>query len=354
MHFKKVLTLFLCSIIFVSGCTGNASKKSNLVADGTMKIHTIDVGQGDATLIQLKDKNILIDGGENEKGLDVKNYLTSLGVTKLDVVIGTHPHSDHIGGLDIIIDAFEVKEVFLPNKIHTSKTFEDLLSSMKRKDLKFKVPNINDKIEFKEDGFQLTFLGPNPKKDYGTNLNAYSIISMIQFGKIKFLTAGDLDFEAFDDFIQSNQDTKADILQAFHHGSAQHTNTQALKDKVNPDYILISSGVGNSYGHPHKETLSLFQDKPVYRTDKVGTIVTTVQSDGVISIDKAPAMPDKEALSKPQVELKEETYIGNINSHKYHLASCGHLPFEQNRVYFESEEEAQEAGYEPSKDCIIP
>lgn len=351
---KPILIAFI--FLLVSGCSNlpeiNTTTNIDLTATGTMEIHCIDVGQGDATLIQFSDKNILIDAGENDQGDIVSTYLKNEGVSKIDVIIGTHPHSDHIGGMDTVINNFEIGDVYLPNKIHTSKTYEDVLDAIDNKGLSINVPEIGDTISYEEDGFLLTFLNPASNADYGDNMNAYSLVTMIQFGDVKYLTGGDCDYGAFDDLLASGQNLDADIFHAFHHGSNNHTNTDALKAKVTPTYVIVSVGVGNSYGHPHKETLARFADSKIYRTDESGNIVITISNDGTISFNTTPSVVDVVESSTVVNTESEDIIIGNVNSKKYHKADCGNLPYKKNREYFESEQAAIDAGYEKALDCF--
>ena len=346
------MTLFL-----LTGCVditiefkeeNKKNPETTLIAEGEMLIHCIDVGQGDSTLIQVGEKNILIDAGENDQGEVVTAYLNKLNINTLDMVIGTHPHSDHVGGLDTVLHNFDVKSVYIPNKIHDSDTFQDFLKSIKKEGLDYIIPDVGDKVYYEDLGFQLTFLGPDDEVDYGESLNEYSLVTMIQFGDVKYLTGGDTDYDGYDDLLASGQNLDADIFHAFHHGSDNHTNTSELVDLVSADYVIASCGANNSYGHPNTAFLKRFSNSEIYRTDKNGNIIITIKNNGEISFNTTPT-----TIPSGDEEISlEDMYVGNMKTMKYHKADCSNLPYEENRVYFTSEKEAEDAGYTKSKDCF--
>ena len=242
---------------------------------GIMEVHFIDVGQGDATLVEVDDSTMLIDAGENNKGNLVKEYLENHGITKLDYVIGTHPHSDHIGGLDTILDAFEVQKILLPNVVHTTKTFEEVLDTVERQNLKITAPQVGDHYYLGTASF--TILGPS--SDSYEELNNYSIAVKITFGDTSFLFAGDAEALSEREMLQTGLDLRADVLKLSHHGSA-YSSCEEFLDAVSPTYAVISVGKDNEYGHPHPETLQAVavHNIKLYRTDEQGSIVFS--SDG--------------------------------------------------------------------------
>lgn len=250
--------------------------------DGIMEVHFIDVGQGDAIFVETGSSAMLIDAGENNKGSLVREYLTKQQVAKLDYVIGTHPHSDHIGGLDIILDSFEVGKVFLPDIIHTTDTFEDVLDALEDHQLKITRPGIGDRYSLGDASF--TILAPN-SSDYA-DLNDYSICIKLSYGNTSFLLTGDAEKLSEDEMMKNGLDISADVLKVGHHGSAYSSNPKFI-DAVDPSFAVISTGKDNKYGHPHAETLQtmLEHNIKVYRTDEQGSIVFT--SDGqTVSVNK--------------------------------------------------------------------
>lgn len=244
-----------------------------------LEIHMIDVGQGESILIVTpNDKTILIDAGESSQGKKVKSYLRKNYISKIDLLIGSHPHADHIGGLAEIINNFEIGQIIMPEKLHTTVTFEKLLSTIESKGLAISPPPVGNVIEFDTD-INLHFLGP--LKDYGDNLNLWSLVFRLDYKNNSFLFTGDMEELAETDLINTYGmvDLNADVLNIGHHGSSTST-TQEFLNHVNPEIALISLGKDNSYGHPHKEVMErlMASDILIYRTDLQGTVV--IISDG--------------------------------------------------------------------------
>lgn len=244
-----------------------------------LTIHMIDVGQGESILISTpNNKTILIDAGEVAQGRKVKSYLLKHGINKIDLLIGTHPHTDHIGGLSEIIDNFEIGEIIMPKKLHTSATFEKLLAAIESKKLTISAPKPNSIIEFDRD-IKLHFLGPI--RDYGDNLNLWSIVFRLDYKNKPFLFTGDMEYGAEMDLINTYNinDLSANVLNVGHHGSNSSTSQQFL-DCVGPEIALISLGSNNPYNHPHEEVITRLEQSKVliYRTDLQHTVV--IYSDG--------------------------------------------------------------------------
>lgn len=262
--------------------TGDGNDKSQFVS-GELQVHYIDVGQGDSTLITCGEHAMLIDAGENDKGTEIWSYLISQGVEKLDYVIGTHPDSDHIGGLDVIIYKFECGQIFMPDLSKDTKTYDDVIQTAKNKSYKITQPEVGDKYSLGEAEF--TIIAPND--DY-SDANDASIGIFLTFGDTSFVFTGDAE-GAEKDIVSNGIDIDADVYKAGHHGSRTSSCEELLK-KVSPEYVVISCGENNSYGHPHAEILNycIANKIPVYRTDKQGTIVA--KSDGKkITFNMSPA-----------------------------------------------------------------
>ena len=247
-------------------------------SDGGMAVHFIDVGQGDSILAESDGHFLLIDAGENDQGDTVISYLEEAGVEALDYVIGTHPHSDHIGGLDDVIRAFDVETVILPPVEHTTKTFEDVLDAIEEKDLSITLPVPGDSYEL--GGAAFTILAP--QRDYGDDLNNWSVGLRLACGDGAFVACGDAEAQAEEDMAASGLALSADVLKIGHHGSSTSTSDAFLK-AVSPAFAVISCGEGNSYGHPHKETLEKLEAAgiQVLRTDLLGDITAQWGEDGV-------------------------------------------------------------------------
>ena len=277
---KRLLLLYMISFILVV-CVGrntisNVNSPEKESSMQSLTIHFIDVGQADAILIKIGNDAMIIDAGNNGDGDKISTYLKQQGVTNLNYVIGTHPHEDHIGGLDIIIRDYKVDKVFLPNYIIPTKTFEDVLLAIKDKNMKITKPVVGTEYALGEAVF--TIICPN-SLDYGDNANNYSIGIKLKYGKNTFLMAGDAEIKSEAEMIINGVNLKADVLKISHHGSGSSTSKEFLK-LVDPTYAVISVGKDNQYGHPDDKVLSLLveDDVQIYRTDEQGTIIVT--SDG--------------------------------------------------------------------------
>jgi competence protein ComEC len=235
-----------------------------------MEVHFIDVGQGDAILIEEGNSTMLIDAGENNKGNTVVDYLKSQNVNELDYVIGTHPHSDHIGGLDTVLNTIPVKKVIMPSITHTSKTFEDVLDAIAKNNLTITPAVVGDRYWLGAASF--TIIAPNASSY--EELNNYSVGIKLTYGSNSFLLTGDAEKLSEEEMQKNGIDLSADVLKLAHHGSA-YSSSKKFLDAVNPSYAVISVGADNDYGHPHADTLRAIQDRNIklYRTDRQGTIV---------------------------------------------------------------------------------
>ncbi len=194
---------------------------------------------------------MLIDAGNNNDGYLVVDYLESQGVKKLDYVIGTHPHEDHIGGLDNVINSFDIGKIIMPKVSNNTKTFEDVLNAISNKGLKVTTPIPETNYSLSKAKFKI--LAPN-SASY-EDLNNYSIVIKLTFGKNTFLFEGDAEDIPENEMIANGYNLKADLLKVGHHGSNSSTTSDFLK-LVSPKYAVISVGLGNTYGHPTPETIS--------------------------------------------------------------------------------------------------
>lgn len=249
-----------------------------------LEVHVIDVGQGDSILVKLpNEKNMLIDAGDRNSGDGVAGYIENQGITKLDYVIATHPHEDHIGGMNTVIEKFAIENFYMPNKAHTTKVFENLLIAIQSKGLNTSVAQAGEVI-FEGDNLSARFVAP--AKDYGKgDFNNASAVILLKYKNRTFLFTGDAELESEQDMINGNFDIKADVLKVAHHGSNTSTSDAFIK-VVNPKFAIISCGKENSYGHPSYDTIKTLENvgAKIFRTDEIGTIVIT--SDGeLINID---------------------------------------------------------------------
>ena len=256
--------------------------------DADLEIHYIDVGQGDCSLIKWEGAAVLIDCGERENAETVLEYLKKQGVEKLDIIIATHPHSDHIGAMGDIISGIDVERVVAPkvssDMTPTTKTYERFLTALKDKALKLTAAKPGTVYALagrtaasaEKQPPKLEILAPVADYD---DLNDYSVVVRMTYGKTSYLFTGDAETKAEKDILNSGADVSADVLKAGHHGSSTSTSEEFL-EAVSPEICVIQCGEGNSYGHPHAEILDRFESRGVkyYRNDSSGTV--TVYSDG--------------------------------------------------------------------------
>lgn len=263
--FKRIFGLILALMMLMITVPTMAAETT---VASQMKVHYINVGQADSTLIQIDGKNILIDAGNNDNL--AYNYLKAQGISKLDYVIATHPHADHIGGMANIINDFTVGKFYAPKETTTTTVFENLVKSLQSKGLKITVPTPGENIYI--GNAVLTFLAPN-NSTY-EDLNNYSIVTRIKYGNTSFIFEGDAEDISENEILAKQLDISANVIKIGHHGSSSST-TKAYLDKVNPQYAVISVGANNDYGHPNKDILNRLTAKniKVFRTDISGTII---------------------------------------------------------------------------------
>lgn len=254
------------------GSTSPASVNEKSGVKGELKVHFIDVGQADSILIQQGEQSMLVDAGNNDDGNLVKDYLQKQGIKNLEFLVGTHPHEDHIGGLDYVINAFKVGKLYMPKASSNTKTFTDVVNAAKNKGLSFTAPNPGESFKLGE--ATVTILSPNGS-GY-EDLNNYSIVVKVAFGNTSFLLTGDAEDVSEKEIMAKGFDVSSTVLKVGHHGSNSSTTSEFLS-KVNPKYAVISVGKDNTYGHPKQNILDRLKGKniPVYRTDESGTIVAT-------------------------------------------------------------------------------
>jgi len=237
---------------------------------GSAEFHFIDVGQGDAALIRAEGANILIDGGDISAQNTLIEYLNAEGIKKLDLMVGTHPHSDHIGGLVPVVRQLEIDQIIMPRADHTSAVYQELLTSIQEKGLKITSPASGEAIQIGP----LEILALGPVRDNYGDLNNMSVILKISFGDISFLFTGDGEKDAEADILGTGLNVNAQVLKVGHHGSVSSTSYDFL-EAVNPDIAVISCKLDNEYGHPHQEVLDRLKAAgiTVYRTDLMGDII---------------------------------------------------------------------------------
>lgn len=285
-----ILMIFLIS--FISSCSISSQDNDKQLSNkeqiqnneinkrDILTVHIIDVGQADCILIKSPSgKNMLIDAGNNEDEENIKKYLKNQKVSKIDYLIGTHPHEDHIGSIDGVIKSFDILNFYMPKVSTTTKTFKDVLEAAKTKQLTINTAKYGVKFDM-GDGVFANMLAPI-EKSYD-DLNNYSAVIKLTFGKISFLFTGDAGNESEQQMLSLKEDLKADVLKVGHHGSSTSTSEQFL-DAVSPKYAVISVGAQNDYNHPSKSTLDKLNKRgiKIFRTDKDGTIVFSTDGEDV-------------------------------------------------------------------------
>ncbi len=255
-------------------------------SDAEVSVHFIDVGQGDSILIKSGGENILIDAGEAEYGDTVVAYLKSENVDKLDYVIATHPHSDHIGGLAEVISGFDVENVIAPkvssDMTPSSVVYKNFLTAVKEKGLTITTAKPGNKYTIGECELLIT----GPCDDYD-DLNNYSVVTKLTHKNNTFLFTGDAEKKSENDMLDKGFDFDADVLKLGHHGSSTSSGKKFLK-AVTPEYAVIMCGVGNSYNHPSESVVEAVYEMTdeIYRTDMQGTIIALSDGNNIEFIEK--------------------------------------------------------------------
>jgi beta-lactamase superfamily II metal-dependent hydrolase len=252
--------------------------KSNVIGSSEegqhlLTVHFIDVGQGDATLLKGPDFTVLIDAGRHDRN-DIVPYLKHQSVSRINLLVGTHPHADHIGQFEQVLYNFEVNEVWLSGDHHTSHTFENTINAIIQTNVDYREPEANEKFTLGS----LTIEVLHPSQVTG-DLNNGSIVLRIKYGEVVFLFMGDAEIYAEQEIVNNFQTLKSHILKVGHHASNTSSSYDLLY-RVSPDIAIYSAGMENEYGHPHAKTIERFKklDIPIYGTDLNGTII--IATDG--------------------------------------------------------------------------
>ncbi|MCI6107588.1 MAG: MBL fold metallo-hydrolase [Tenericutes bacterium] len=277
---KKLLSSFIILMIVgifylfqnypTSEISENINKRINEVpvtAEERLEVTFIDVGQADSILLENEGNYMLVDAGNNEDGPKLVNYFKNQNIHQFDYVIGTHPHEDHIGGLDNIIEDFDINTFYMPDVITTTKTFEDVLDALGEKNMTLSIPKTNATFKLGDATVKVLYVGTEDESD----LNDTSIVLKVTYQNVSFLLTGDASTKVEEKL--NPADLESTVLKVGHHGSSTATNEKFL-NTVNPKYAIISVGENNQYEHPHTTVLNTLAAHNIttYRTDQDGTI----------------------------------------------------------------------------------
>lgn len=276
---------YLAPMLGIGLTETESETRQPVTLDGEMQLHVIDVGQGDSTLIMSKDGIVLVDAGPGSAEDSLVEYLKDVGITTIDYAIFTHPDEDHIGGADVVINNFEVKNVIMPNATKTTKTFEKMIEAIEQSDANVIEATSGASYTLGDIAFRI--LAPN-KASYSAT-NNYSVVVRLTYGNKTFMLTGDAESESESEILAKYpvSELRADFLKVGHHGSSTSTST-AFLTAVSPSIASISCGEDNKYNHPHRETIEKLQGAniKVYRTDLLGTIVFVCDGNTISVVEK--------------------------------------------------------------------
>jgi competence protein ComEC len=353
--------LLLLVVLLATGCRPPIGASSNGGSGGTLsappegmlQVAFLDVGQGDSSLVQVPGGvSVLVDGGPPDAGPRVIQAMRQAGVRKVDWMIGSHPHADHIGGFIDVLREVPVARALDPGYNHGTSTQKTYLTLLRERGVKTTLARAGQTYDLGS-GARLEILAPQAPLLKGTDSdpNNNSIVARLVFGNSRFLFTGDMEEDERARLLKSVSPPalRAEVLKVAHHGSHNGTDPVFL-EAVEPRYAVISLAKGNDYGHPHKEALEALkaQEAEILRTDERGTLVFTTDGKslklrtGVSSTGGGPG----------QTPTGVGKVIGNRSSKVYHSPTCGGLPEPEKRVPFGNAREAQQAGYRPHRACI--
>ncbi|MBR3967077.1 MAG: MBL fold metallo-hydrolase [Clostridia bacterium] len=268
----KIELIILAIFVIIAGYNYYQKMKSAELVDDTVELHIIDVGQGDSVLIKTKAGNILIDAGTGESEEALSHYLYSVGVDSFEYCIFTHPHEDHIGGADMIMENYDVRNVIISPAVTDTVTFERLIDALERSDANI-IEAVPDS-KYSVGDVEIMIMGPIELED--RDLNNSSVITRVSYGAVRMMFTGDAEKKQENDILHrySVFDLDCDFLKMGHHGSST-SSSEDFVFAVSPYLAAISCGMDNEYGHPHSEILSLLEREEIeyHRTDLMGDIV---------------------------------------------------------------------------------
>jgi len=307
---RELLVVAVAGVLVFAGCSSaidnsDGTERAGAVdVSGTLELHHIDVGQADSTLIVTpSNETILIDTGDyRDDGQTVIDYLEANGIDRIDHLVTTHGHADHIGGHPELIEHFEedgdgIGAVYDSGVVHPTATYERYLDAVEAHNVSIYEVAAGDRLSLAGDGLEATVLNP-PDGDVSGDIDTNGIVLSLAFGDFSYLTTGDLDASGERRLVEtSGDDLAADVYQAGHHGSSTSSSAPFL-DWVDPNVAIVSSAVDSRYGHPHGEVLAAFADRGIetYWTGVHGDIVMTTNGTAVSVATERNASTDPATL----------------------------------------------------------
>lgn len=333
------------------------------------EVHVLDVGQGLSVLVESQGHYMLYDGGDRNKSSFVVSYLKEEHVDSLDYVIASHYDADHLNGVVGALNVFPVKQVFGPDYTTDTRVFNSFQSIIETKSISKKQPKVGTIYQLGDASFQIV----SPSGDDYSDPNNYSVGIRITDGDNSFLITGDAESDSEKEICKTKLDLESDVYVMGHHGSGTSTSWELLQ-KVTPEYAVLSCGVGNTYGHPHIESMEKLQDMDIQllRTDKQGTIIASTDGTSITwnvapcndysAGDKndKPAQPQKQSSqNKSSNEISSKTtvsteYILNTSTKKIHYPDCKsvkQMSEKNKKSTSQSRDSLISQGYSPCGNC---
>lgn len=363
--FMRIVSLIVAAAVLfcLSGCSKRAADEGYIIeyeqsgivgaVNGALVVHYIDVGQGDSTFIELPNgETMLIDAGERDRGDSVVAYINSAGYKKIDYLIGTHPHSDHIGGMAQVVNSLDIGKIYMPKAQTDTAVFENLLIAIKNKGMKIQTAKAG--VTILSGNLTVEILSPT-EEEYD-NLNNYSAVVKITYGSTSFLFMGDAESLVENEI---SADVSADVIKVGHHGSNTSSSSQFIK-RVGASIAVISVGEGNSYGHPDSAVVSAWEKSGavVMRTDLCGTIVIGSDGTEITTADGIFTLSDTESQAIDEIisgdNQAEYKWLLNTSSMKVHYPDCSAAAnmSEKNKEYSNKPlDELLAEGYTPCGYC---
>ena len=312
-----------------------------------IKVHYIDVGQGDSIFIELPDSRcMLIDAGEKEYGPTVVGYINKLGYSSIDILVITHPHTDHMGGMQHVIESLVIKKVYMPNATNSTKAFENMVKAIQEEGCPVVEAKAGVNI-LNEANLVIDILAPN-STGY-ESLNDYSAVVKLTYGQHRFLFTGDAETTSEKEI---TADVSCDFVKVGHHGSTTSSGSSFVK-ATGAKYAIFQVGTGNDYGHPKEKIVERWKNAgaTILRTDLDGNIV--ISTDGTnfhISSSKGDVTVD----NTQDVGQTTNKWILNTGSKKIHCSDCSSVEKIDPSNYAESTDSIAELinqGYTPCGNC---